>query len=107
MRRNQIRSLTARRCAHALPGLREEVIAAEDPDMLAKVVTSAPTVELDEAQAELSAMRRRLRAAAHEIRTPLTGASTIVDILAVSELASGPTRDYVLLLKDAVAQRIA
>lgn len=49
----------------------------------------------------------RLRAAAHEIRTPLTGAATIVDILVASEPADSATRDYVLLLKDALAQIIA
>lgn len=75
--------------------------------MLARTAIAASTGALEQVQAEAAAMRRRLRAAAHEIRTPLTGAATIVDILAVSELASGPTRDYVLLLKDAVAQIIA
>jgi CheY-like chemotaxis protein len=52
-------------------------------------------------------MRRRLRAAAHEIRTPLAGAATIVDLLSASELTHGPTRDYVRLLKDAIDQLVA
>ena len=57
--------------------------------------------------AEVAALRQRLRTAAHEIRTPLSGASAIVDILAASELGMGPSRDYVLLLKEAIAQTIA
>jgi CheY-like chemotaxis protein len=52
-------------------------------------------------------MRRRLRAAAHEIRTPLAGAATIVDLLAASDLGAGPVRDYVRLLKEAVEQVVA
>jgi len=59
------------------------------------------------AAAEVVAMRQRLRAAAHEIRTPLNGASAIIDILAASDFGTGPARDYVLLLKDAIAQTVA
>jgi CheY-like chemotaxis protein/two-component sensor histidine kinase len=56
---------------------------------------------------EAAEMRRRLQAAAHEMRTPLTGAATIVDLLATSELATGRTGDYVLLLREAVRHLIA
>jgi CheY-like chemotaxis protein len=75
--------------------------------MSVKPAASADIDELDAARSELAMMRRRLRAAAHEIRTPLAGAATIVDILAASNAAEGPMRDYVFLLKDAVAQLVA
>src|SRR5689334_4331881 len=63
--------------------------------------------EVDRLRDEAADMRRRLRSAAHEIRTPLAGAATIVDLLAASDLGSGPARDYVELLRDAVGQLVA
>jgi CheY-like chemotaxis protein len=86
---------------------REALISGKDPDMSVKPAVSADMDELDAAQSELAMMRRRLRAAAHEIRTPLAGAATIIDILAASDAAEGPMRDYVFLLRDAVAQLVA
>ena len=69
----------------------EALIAGKDPDMSVKPAISADLDELDAAQSELAMMRRRLRAAAHEIRTPLAGAATIVDILAASDAAAEST----------------
>ena len=86
---------------------REALIAGKDPDMSVKPAVSVDIDDLDAAQSELAMMRRRLRAAAHEIRTPLAGAATIIDILAASDAADGPMRDYVFLLKDAVAHIVA
>src|SRR3954469_4100969 len=61
----------------------------------------------DEAAAmDAEEMRRRLRAAAHEIRTPLTGAATLADLLAASDL-QGVSRDYAVLLKDVIDHLVA
>ena len=86
---------------------REALIVRKDPDMPVTPALAKNIDELDAAQSELAMLRRRLRAAAHEIRTPLAGAATIIDILAASDTAGGPMHDYVVLLKEAVAQLVA
>jgi two-component system, sensor histidine kinase len=75
--------------------------------MSPKPKSAARDSESDRLRDEAADMRRRLRAAAHEIRTPLAGAATIVDLLAASDLGSGPARDYIQLLTDAVGQLVA
>jgi CheY-like chemotaxis protein len=75
--------------------------------MTARPKRTADAADAETLRAEAAEMRRRLRAAAHEIRTPLAGAATIVDLLAASDLGGGPARDYVRLLKEAVEQVVA
>lgn len=55
---------------------------------------------------EADDLRVRLRSAAHEIRTPLTGAVAVADILAASDLPA-TTLAYVDLLRQAVHQVVA
>lgn len=55
---------------------------------------------------EAERLRARLRAAAHEMRTPLTGAVAVADILANSDMPES-SRAYVELLREAIQQVVA